>query len=243
MRHRVTAALLVIAMTAGVSDAVDFRVTTKLYEGKRLEPSAEHRILFDDGWVVDLPQVHSRFVTVYDPAAGEVTLLDRHTQVQTVLAIDDLVKITAQARVAAADATNRERLGLDAEVESSDRVIGHMIRFGHFEYHTTTQVPTEQAIATDYGRFVILASRLNLVRRLGAPPFGRMTLSDHLTARGELPLETTLTLHHGEEAAEYRSTHRLEESLSDTDRRRIEEVKGMMKLYQKVAFQQFPSDS
>jgi hypothetical protein len=199
---------MTLASGSGV-DAATFRMTTKIYQGTSLDAVAEHEILFDEGLTYDLPQIDARFVTVYDPAQKRVTLLDRQTQQQTTIGIDDLVKVTAQARAAANGLQQQARLGLRAAVGPSNRVIGYTIRFGNVEYHTTAQRPANGTIAKDYGRFADLASRLNLVRRLGPPPFGRMTLNQYMVAKGELPLETTLTLRHGETTSEYRSTHQL----------------------------------
>jgi hypothetical protein len=60
-------------------EAVTFRMTSKIYEGANLNASAEDLILFDRGLVFELPQIDGRFVTVYDRAKKEITLLDRQT--------------------------------------------------------------------------------------------------------------------------------------------------------------------
>jgi hypothetical protein len=224
---------------ADIADAATFRITSKIYAGAALDPSAEHRILFDEGLVYDFPQIETRFVTVYDEAQNRVTMLDRETQVQTILGAGDLEKITAQVRAAAVTPQQQGRLGLLSQVEPSKRVIGYTIKFGNLEYHTSTQTPDDPTIAIDYARFVILASRLNIVRHRGAPPFGRMTLNNHIAMMGELPLETTLTVRHGEKFDDYRSTHELDE-LTPLDRKRIDEVRGMLTLYREVELKQFP---
>ena len=81
--------------------AATFRVTTRIFEGSKLDAAAEHIILFQQGLVYDFPQIEPRYVTVYDPAQNQVTLLDRETQAQTTLSTEDLVTVTAQARAAA----------------------------------------------------------------------------------------------------------------------------------------------
>jgi hypothetical protein len=222
--------------------AADFRVTTRIFEGAALDAAAEHVILFNAGLVYDFPQIDTRYVTVYDPAQNRVTLLDRQTQVQTTLSVDSLIQVTAQARSAAKTPAQREHLGLQAKVERSSRVNGYAVRFGNLEYHVTTQRPGDPSVAADFARFADLASRLNIVRRLGPPPFGRMTLNQHIASNAELPLETTLTLHRGEEAQEFRSTHLLEEigSIADEDRKLIEEARGMMAVYRQVDMRDFP---
>lgn len=217
-------------------------MTTRIFEGPSLDAAAEHILVFEEGLVYDFPQIESRYVTIYDQAQNRVTLLDRETQVQTTLSTDDLTNITAQARAAAQTSEQQDQLGLNAEVEPSTRVSGYAIRFGHMEYHVSTQRPNDPSVASDFARFTDLTSRLNLVRRLGLPPFGRMTLNRHLAERMEMPLETTLTLYRGEEKSEFRSTHLLEEleSIPAEDRKRISEARGMQALYRQVDIKEFP---
>ena len=217
-------------------DGATFRVTTKIFEGSRLDAAAEHILLFQEGLVYDFPQIEPRYVTVYDPAQNQVILLDRETQQQTTLRTEDLVTVTAQARAAAQTPEQQEQLGLLAKVERSSKVSGYTVRFGNLEYHVTTQRPTDPSVAADFARFADLASRLNLIRRLGPPPFGRMTLNQHIAAMRELPLETTLTLHRGESFQEFRSTHLLEEldTITPEDRKLIDEARGMLAVYRQV---------
>ena len=235
-------ACFILSCAASPLSAADFRVTTRIFEGSKLDAAAEHVILFNEGLVYDFPQIDTRYVTVYDAAQNRVTLLDRQTQVQTTLSVDSLIQVTAQARSAARTPEQREHLGLQAKVERSSRVNGYTVRFGNLEYHVTTQRPGDPSVAADFARFADLASRLNIVRRLGPPPFGRMTLNQHIASMAELPLETTLTLHRGDEAHEFRSTHLLQEidSISDQDRKLIEEARGMMAVYRQVDMKSFP---
>lgn len=232
------AALAAVLVTAAPTGAATFRVTNKIYEGANRDPSAEHWIMFDDTRVYDLPQIESRFVTVYDLATNQITMLDRQTRVQTRLKTADLINAAAQARAAAKTPQQQEQLGLNAKVQPSDRGPGVSIRFGNSELHTTTQTPADPAIAAKYGRFADLALRLNILC-LGPPPFARMTLNDHITASGKLPQETTLTIHLQGSKQEYRSTHELAE-LKEEDRRKIDEVDGMLVLFREVGLKDFP---
>jgi len=226
------------AVTAANS-ANTFRVTTKIFVGDRTDPAAEHQILFDQGLVYDLPQINRRFITVFDQAQKRVTLLDRDSQVQTSVGTDDLVKITAQARAAVTTPQQRQKLGIEAKVEASRTGPGYTIKFANIEYRTTTQKPQNPLIATDYAMFVDLASRLNLVRRLGPPPFGRMTLHQQLASIGELPLELTLTFSGAQTSEQFRSTHAIG-NLTDADRETIKEVRGFLALYRQVDLNVFP---
>ena len=231
-------AMTLLAKPPHVS-AATFRVTSKIFVGAELDAASEHLILFDEGLVYDLPQIESRFVTVYDPARKQVTLLDRTEQVQTTISTDDLVKVTAQARAAAMTPAQREQLGIEASVAKSERVVGYTIQFANMEYHTTTQKPENPEIAADYAVFADLASRLNLIRRIGPPPFGRMTLNQRIAAEQELPLETLLLLRRGEKEELYRSTLEINE-LNKNDLVKIKEARGMLTLYRQVNLQSFP---
>jgi hypothetical protein len=240
IRFLLSAAIAITFMAVPMPTfAANFRVTSKIYEGANLDASAEHWILFDERLVYDLPQIASRFVTVYDLPKDQVTLLDRHTQVKTRLKTDDLVKAIVQIRDAAKTPQQKEKLGLTAKVVPSNRVTGLSIRFGNSEHHTTTQAPNDLAVAVDYGRFVDLALRLNIFRLGVPPPFARMTLNDHITASGQLPLKTSLTLQLLDVRKEYRSTHELSE-LNDSDRKEIAQVRGMLALYRDVPLKKFP---
>ncbi|TWU46221.1 hypothetical protein Poly51_56170 [Rubripirellula tenax] len=216
-----------------------FCVTVKTFLGTSADASAEHRIIFDNGLIYDLPQLDPATVTVYDPAQGRVTMLDRPRQVQSSIRIDDLIEFTSKARAAATTDEQRAQLGLNSKVKTSDRMIGYMIQFSGATYHTSTQKPADPKMASEFGQFFDLASRLNLVRNTWLPPFARMTLNDRLTSSGEIPLETTLTIKRGEQTNEYRTTTTID-GLADRDRTAIDEVRGMMTLYKEVAAGDFP---
>ncbi len=216
-----------------------FCVTTKIFVGEEIDPVSEHQILFDQGLVYDVPVINRRFITIFDPAQKRVTLLDRDTQVQTSVSTDDLIKITAQARAAVVDDEQKKKLGMEAEVEKIDQGAAYAIKFANLEYRATTQRPESPKVAAEYAIFVDLASRLNLVRRLGPPPFGRMSLHQKIAANGELPLELTLTITGSKQSEQYRSTHSIGE-VADSERQMINEVRGYLALYRQVELRAFP---
>ncbi len=233
--------LLMLVVEASMATASDqiFSVTTKIFVGEEGDPVSEHQILFDQGLVYDVPVISRRFITIFDPAQKRVTLLDRDTQVQASVSTDDLIKITAQARAAVVDDEQKKKLGMQAEVVRTEQDKGYAIKFANLEYRTTTQRPGSPKVAADYAMFVDLASRLNLVRRLGPPPFGRMSLHQKIAANGELPLELTLTITGSKQSEQFRSTHALGE-VADSERQTINEVRGYMALYRQVELNAFP---
>ncbi len=240
----ITTFIVILFMLVGGTTSVSgadqiFCVTTKIFVGDQRDPASEHQILFDQGLVYDVPVINRRFITVFDPAQKRVTLLDRDTQVQASVSTDDLIKITAQARASVKDDEQKKKLGMEAKVQTSEQRAGYSIKFANLEYHATTQKPEDPKVASDYAMFVDLASRLNLVRRLGPPPFGRMTLHQEFASRGELPLELTLTITGSKQTEQYRATHAIGD-LADSEREVIQEVRGYLALYRQVDLKTFP---
>lgn len=217
-----------------------FRVTTAVFAGDAKKPAARHLILFHQGLVYDLPQIETRVVTVFDVGRDRIILLDRESQVRTTLSTDSLLKLTAQARAAAGQVGLREEVGLLAKVDSDGEPGDYSIRYGNVAYQTSTQQPADPAVAVAYGRFADWAARLNIARSLGPPPFGRMTLNQRITADQRLPRETTLTLRRRLGQDRYRSTHEFIERLSESDRQKIDDVGGMLALYEEVDLDEFP---
>ena len=229
-----------VSAPASLAQAATFTVTTKIFDGTSVDVSAEHRVLFDNGLIYDVPsRVSDGLVTVYDSAQQRVTLIDRTRQLQTTIETEDLVRLTAQARAAAKTPEQQEKIGLKATVEPSDRVSGVSIGFADTEYHTTTQTPDDPNVAIEFGRFADLACRLNILRLLGPPPFARMTLNGHIASSGRIPLETTRTQRRGGELTQLRSTHTLGD-FTDADRKAIAEVQNMLTFYRPVGPKEFP---
>ncbi|TWU26188.1 hypothetical protein Pla52o_00400 [Novipirellula galeiformis] len=234
---RYTTVRIVMMMFLGMSSiasaqTADFRITTEIYENWSSNPSAKHLILFAGNLTYDLAEIEGRYATVYDPDRKRVILLDRHAKTRTTIDTEDMIRITAQARAAAETREQQERLGILATPElESDR---YRISYGDARYETTVQTPADIAMAIRYGQFVDLASRLNLVHRRGLPPFARMTLSQRVASDGKIPKETTLTIRRGVKVDRFRSQHELIASLSQQDKKRIEEIGGMLALYSEV---------
>jgi len=235
MIRLIAIALLILA--ASPSPAATFSVVTAIYVGSSVKPTSEHRILFDQGLAYDLSITEDRFTTIYDSAQGQVILLDRESKVQTIIALDDLLKVTAEAKASVSDPGDRRRLGIDAKVTFDD---GYKMKFAGTEYFTKTEKPADSGIARDYGRFADLALRMNLVRPVGMPPFARMTLNIHIASKGEIPTESTLTLKRGKIPSQYRSSNQVGE-LTESDRTSIKEIRAMMEIYRQVPLKDFPT--
>ncbi len=215
-----------------------FALSSKIFVGESDSAVSEHRILFDQGIAYDFSLTEDRFATLYDVVHGTIRLLDRKTEVQAVVQLDDLLTITAQAKASATQPEDRQRLGLDAEVKFSDR---YSIEFAGTRHVVETEKPSDATIATTYGRFADLALRMNILRPQGPPPFARMALNSHIAAKGEFPARSSLSVDRGDSVDQFRSTNEIE-ALTEADQKSIQEIRDQVADYRQVPIKEFPLD-
>jgi hypothetical protein len=220
--------------TGKPADSKPFQMTIRMFAGTEPAPIAEHRILFDHGMIYALPNNQQEQITVIDESRKLVTLLDRGSQKRASIDTASLLQLTSQLRAAAATDELKQRLGITANVQVDHPAGLYSVAYGEVSYATTTQYPTDPEAAVRFGRFSDWALRLNIARKLGMPPFGRMLMNSQIAADGRIPLQTELHVQQGNETANYRSTHEITYALNSADRDRIDEVAGMMALYQEV---------
>ncbi len=246
--------LLMICRGAVADDDPDrgppeFRVLIRVHdvgggEAETAEPLSEHEILFRGGVVYDLtrvPKSLARFVTVFDPEESRVVLLDRQSMVRSTVSTDNLIELTAKARAATEDPARREALGMMAAAQADASGERYTIRFGRVAYETGTQRPEDPNVARAFGRFSDWAARLNIARKVNAPPpFARMTLNQTLAIGGQMPDTMTVTVRQDAGEARYRVEHQLTESLSEAERKQIQKIRGMFAAYRDVPFKSFP---
>ena len=218
-----------------------FRVETDLFEGDATAPQSQHLILFDSGVAYDLPVGQAPVVTVFDIPRNRVVLVHKISRVRTAISTDTLIKMTAQLRAAAADQSG-DPLGLNAKVVLDSTTASYILEFGANRYEATGQLVSDPAIAAEFSSFTAWASRLNIVRHVGSPPFARMTLADYLAAQNLLPRVLKLDVKRGFKTRTFRSENLVVERLSDLDRKKISDVGGMIATFNEVEFSDFPAE-
>ncbi len=197
-----------------------------------------HLVLFRDGKFYDFALTTPRDVTVVDPAAGKITLLSREQHVKSTLPMQDLVSTAARVRLFAKNEGIEERLGINAKVIRQENRF--QIAYSGSKYDVVTAAPQFALQPAQFAEFTDAVARVNLIRKLGTPPFARMELGHRIATAGRLPETITLKLGSGENQRTLLSRYRFENRLSDAAAKRIEEVTGMMTLYREVALGAFP---
>lgn len=221
-----------------------FRVTITIFDGSKIPDAkiAEHLILFDNGMVYAVPQDPEGQITFVDAGRNRIVLLDPKSKKRTEINTNDLIELTANLRTSAKLPAHAQRLGIDAKVQVDTETNEYSVRYGNVSYTTTTTKPTDPNAATQFGQFAAWASRLNIARAVGLPPIGRMRMNDRIKVDGRMPESTVLQIRSGLTMQKYRSEHELIETISQADRKKIEQIGSMLALYSPVSLKDFPRD-
>ncbi|QDT10126.1 hypothetical protein [Planctomycetes bacterium K23_9] len=247
--HPATPSPLLIAMciaycaaTVGLSESkadepqspASFVVTTTNYAVGNEQPIDRHRVVFDQSVVYDFDELTPGSITVYDPNRKRIVLLNSQSKSRCVVNTDQLTKMTAEMRVSADTNKKKDQYGISATVNSDadDRL---SIQFGNVKYTTSTQPAANQNAASQFAQFADWALRLNMARKQGLPPFGRMSLNRAIATKGHIPSELMLDV----KVAQYKSVHAITPKLTNEDRKRIDEASGMIALYSEIPLSDF----
>ena len=219
-----------------------FRVEIDLFEGDAKVPQSQHLILFDAGVVYDLPVGKDSIISVFDAPRGRVVLVHKATRVRTSISTDTLVKMSAETRAEAAKKGRGDKLGLNAKVVPGANPDTYVVEFNDNRYEATAQTVKDPLIAAEFASFTAWASRLNIARHIGSPPFARIALADHFAAENAIPRQVMLEVRRNFKTRTFRADHLVIERLSELDRQKIAEAGGMVATFEEVSFAEFPSE-
>jgi len=219
-----------------------FRVEIDLFEGESKVPQSQHLILFDAGVVYDLPVGKDSIISVFDALRGRVILLHKTTRVRTSISTDTLVKMAAETRAEASKEGRGDKLGLNAKVAAGEDPDTYVVEFNDNRYEATGQAVKDPLIAAEFASFTAWASRLNIARHVGSPPFARITLADHFASENAIPRQVVLEVRRNFKTRTFRADHLVIERLSELDRQKIAEAGGMVASFEEVSFAEFPAE-
>jgi len=242
----VLAGLLLLPSLAPAADAPKpadatarpFRVTIEI----RLQGDAavldRHLILFAGQKVYDFALTDPHDVTVIDPAHGTVTLLSREKQVKSTIGTGEIATYTAKVRTDARLQGIENRVGIGVQATAAQG--SYELAFGDYQYRVATVAPDFAGQAARFVEFTDWAGRINLVRKLGPPPFARMKLGRQIAGDDRLPADLLLTCQSPDANHTFDSRYRYAVGLRDADQKRIEEANQLLALCREIPFSAFP---
>ena len=193
-----------------------------------------HLILFSEGKTYGFSVTPPIEITIVDSTQRSVTLVSLDRQIRCKMAMDDLMGQTARVVANAKTPEIRERWGIDAVVKNLKNG-EHTIQFGAIEYRSTIQPAPSIPIAVEFAKFADWASRLNLIRNMGVPPFGRMKLNESIASTGSIPKKIQLTRMIDGHQHVFESRYETASKLTEADRKRIQNVVGQMANFKQVS--------
>ena len=230
--------LLAIVFTASSACAEDFCVENKVYLGSDV---VESKTLFHAGRVYDF-LVSPQEVTIFDPPGKRFVVLDPDREVKTEIT---LATIEAFAQRLKAEALARQvpLLVFLAEPkfdETLDDSTGELkLASTWLEYRAKLVSPKKAEAAVQYADYSNWQTKLNALLRPGSfPPFARLELNSALDRRESLPTEVHLT-RFSQQASKrqvsFRSEHRLQWRLLDSDLKQLERAAKQLATFEAVS--------
>jgi len=226
-------------MIATPGNSQEFRIETDVFVGKEREPVAEHLTLFTPNRVYDFTLRGPKEITMLDTEGGKIVLLDIEKQTMAKVPTEFILKFTHDIQERAEKSKNGL---LDFDVRFDEAAKTLELRGKPITYSAEGMDAEQPKATTRYREFADWFARLNSMRIGNPPPFGRLRLNRELVERQLIPqvirrkLITNKLLGKTEQA---HSKHAVNWQLTNTDRRRIQEVAGHIGTFETVSWREY----
>ena len=236
------AALLILASAAS---AEDFRIETKVYDGKAKNPVSRNVTLFQAGYVYDYLSDPER-TAVFDQAHGRFILLDPSRKLKVEIKTDDVMIFSEKSHAWAAKSSNPFlKFAADPRFEVTFSDDGELkLVSEHLSYALATVPAKTPQTSRQYQEFSDWYARFNSMFYLGSPPpFPRLEVNKELAGRGLIPTQVVLTIPaqraHGVRAVSMHSEHHVSWRLLERDLERISETANQLAAFRTVGVREF----
>ncbi|MEM0925196.1 MAG: hypothetical protein AAGJ83_04090 [Planctomycetota bacterium] len=230
------------SLVAADVSADDFRVAVRIVEVMEdgSEKTIDRRLhLFFGAKAYDFSLLAPQDVAVVDPAGTSVTLISREKTVTHRIGTVNLVEIAGRLKAYARTNDKKDKLGIDAPIRErpiDSESTEYRTAFADVVYITDANKPVEASQALRFAEFTEWLARVNLYREMGSPPFARMALANKMGTDGLVPSCVTLRL----SSRQFKTYYEFSTEFTEMDRKRLDEVAGMVALYRNVSAAEFP---
>lgn len=223
----------------GQSVAENFRIETKVFEGKAKQPANETTTLFCDGKVYDFLKSPAQTAVFSKPSgknAGRFILLNDDQQIRTEISTKKLEGAMEDLRAWAGEQKDKSlKFAANPEFEESfEPGSGQLVLASHFVSYTVETAPARsQTASREYREFLDWYVQLNtLLSGDRRPPQPRLELNKSLSRHKAIPKTVELTRTGRDEPL--RAEHNFTWLLSQSDMDRIEDVNAALASYREV---------
>jgi hypothetical protein len=238
-------AILVVCMMAQAqqSNAENFRIETKVFEGKKREAISETTTIFCDGVVYDFLKAPAQTAVFSRPSgknAGRFILLNEEQQIRTEVSTKKLEGAMLNLRTWAGQQPDKYlKFAANPEFEESyEPGTGQLVLASHMESYTVETMPAKHPkAASEYREFLDWYAQLNTLLCGSPPPQPRLELNKSLSRHTAIPKTVELTRTGRDEPL--RAEHIFTWMLSQGDMERIEEVNAALASYREVENEEY----
>lgn len=239
MRFSRLLAFVILGMGATPGNSQEFRIDTDVLVGKDPNPVAQHVTVFTQSAVYDFALPGPSEVTMLDIQGGKILLLDVENKAMAKVPTVHVLQFARDIKLRA----EKSKSGLlDFQVSYDEAARTLELRGNPISY-SSAGMPAEQPTAiTRYREFADWHARLNAMRPGNTPPFGRLQLNRELAERKLMPelisrkvVVSRLT----GKSHRVSSKHAVAWQLTNTDRRRIQDVAGYIATFDDVPWRDY----
>jgi hypothetical protein len=223
--------------------AQQLRIETQVFVDDQTEPASHNVTLFDGSTVYDFGD-ESEQITVYRAAttshASSFFLLDPRSKSRTEVSTERIAGLMKKlTRWAAEQEDEILKFSAAPEFEQAfDSETGLLTLSSPVWNYTAATVPAEDGEAlARYREFTDWYTKLSTMLEGSLPPGARLELNAALSNHGVVPVEIRRTVK--SESSALRSTHLFTWRLSREDRERIDQTRGYLASFKKVANKDF----
>jgi hypothetical protein len=225
------------------SAAENFRIETKIYEGKDEAPISETVTIFCDGVVYDFltsPAQTAIFSRPSGKNAGRFILLDDDHRIRTEISTKKLEGAMLNLRTWAGQQSDKFlKFAANPEFkESFEPGSGQLVLASHMESYTVETAPVKRPkAAAEYREFLDWYAQLNALLSGSPPPQPRLELNKSLSRHKAIPKTVELTRPGRDEPL--RAEHDFTWMLSQDDMARVEDAKTALASYHDVTNEEY----
>ena len=238
------AAWVLVWAAAGSAFAAEFRIESRIYQGKEKQPVSRSLTLFHAGVIYDYLDEPKR-VAVLDPKGGRFILLDPQRKLRAEVKNTDVRRFTdglQELLAKSGSAQARFQAQPSFSVDWSEPAGTLSLTSETMTYKVDARPAPSADVAEQYREFCDWCAQLNaLLSPAGSPPFARFALDQELAQRGLVPKQVSLHINGmlGSPSVKVHSEHEFAWRLLDADRRRIDETGQQLSSFEPINVSNF----
>jgi len=240
------AALTVLAMT-GASETLAgevFRMETEVFVADEPKPVVEYLTLFTESTIYDFRVTKPEEMTVFDLQRNRIVVLDPTSKRKTTISTDEILQFTAAIKAEVNESNPIFFAAAHPQLESTADDDGSWLTLSskHLTYRVKGAKPKHASATRRYQEFADWSARLSAMRLGNLPPFARIELNKVAAERGWVPEEVERVVNPaklGQRKQEVHSTHLVNWTLSEDDRKKIEKVGDHLASCREVSISEF----